>query len=477
MQKSLFLKRIIRIAGNEISAAFRDGRMILLALTSWVLFFSALYIGFSYYKSASVDRTMSQNEVRELWLQQKDKNPHAAGHYGTYAFKPLSIFSSIEKGTDPYTGEAIRIETHKQNPPEVRTAEDSTFLFRSGELTIGFAALYIIPLLIIIVIHGMISREKEQGTIKLVLCQGTTKIQLVFGKALGAIIILAVSILPVIIGCAWIIFAFSKEEEAVLGSALMLLLSYIIYFLIFLFSALAISAACETTRKALLLLFTFWIMVCIIIPKLSVFISERLYPTPSAYEFTENIEKETFQGSYESVAHWQDLNKKAEKELLKKYKAHNSKDLPVNTFGYALQLLEDEGHAAYEQNYSKIDSLFILQNKTHSLLSIFSPFTSMKFISMGVTGSDVGEYFHFIDFSEKYRRNMMNILNKDIMEHQKNKEYKGSCKLWHRVPDFIYKQRNFESRFKGYFFNLQILVLWLLLSFFAALFFIKRLNF
>ncbi|MBV8326810.1 ABC transporter permease subunit [Chryseobacterium sp.] len=476
MQKRLFLTRIIRLAGNEVTAAFRDGRMILLAFASWIIFFSALYIGYSYYRTASADRILSQHQVRQLWLQQEDKNPHAAGHYGTYTFKPLSIFSIIEKGTDPYTGEAIRIETHKQNPPEVRTAEDTTFLLRSGEFTIGFAALYIIPLLIIIIIHGMISKEKEQGTLKLILSQGITKTQLLLGKVLGAISILSVSILPVAVVSGWIIFKNVSTEENVLESAGMLLLSYLIYFMIFLFISIAVSAACETTRKSLLLLFTFWIMVCIIIPKLSVFTAETLYPTPSAYEFTENIEKKTFQGGYESISHWQDLNKKAEKKLAEKNKTNNSKAPSVNVFGYALQLLENEGHTTYEHNYRRIDSLFMLQNKTHSLLSVFSPFTNMKFISMGATGTDVGEYFHFINSSEKYRRSMMNILNKDIMEHQKNKEYKGNEKLWKQVPDYSYTPRNFETRCSDYIFNVQLLVLWLIFSVFTVVFFIKRLN-
>ena len=480
MVDKLLLKRAKRIAFNEMRTALRDGRMLFLAITSWILFLSSLYVGFLYYKNTSSDRIESQRQVRALWLGQKDKNPHAAGHYGTYVFKPLSIFNLLEKGIDPYSGEAIRIETHRQNPPEIRAADDATFLLRSGELTVGFAFLYIIPLLIIVVVHGMISKEKEQGTLKLAMCQGLTPAQMLFGKVCGAIMILSVIIFPVISLLGWVIFRYTHNEIAVLTPAILMLLSYSVYFFIFLFTSIAVSTFSSSSRRSLLLLFTFWITVCIVIPKLSVFVAERMYPTPSAYEFTQDIENETLQGSYEGVTHWQELNKKAKDHLMAKYKVNSPDSLPVSAFGYALQMLEEEGHAAYERNYKSVDSLFVKQNSIHTYLSVLSPFTNMRFIAMGIAGSDVGEFFHFIDFSEQYRRNMMGILNEDIMEHQshehKSLEYKGDQALWRKVPDYIYEPRNFETRFSGYVFNLLMLLVWLVISVSFVVLSIRRLK-
>jgi len=468
MLDDLIIKRTKRIAFNEMRNALRDGRMLFLAITSWVLFLSSLYTGFVYHKNTSLDRMQSQQQVRVLWLGQEDKNPHAAGHYGTYAFKPLSIFNLLDKGIDPYSGSAIRVETHKQNPPQIRAAEDATFLLRTGELTIGFAFLYIIPLLIIVVVHGMISKEKEQGTLKLAMCQGLTAAQMLFGKVCGAILILSVIIFPVIALLGGIIFHYGHNEISVFDSAILMLLSYSVYFFIFLFTSIAVSTFCSSSRQSLLLLFTFWITVCVIIPKLSVFASEQMYPTPSAYEFTQDIENETLQGGYEGVAHWQALNKKAENNLMEEHKVNSPDSLPVSVFGYALEMLEEEGHAAYERNYKRVDSLFIKQNNIHTFMSVLSPFTNMRFISMGIAGSDVGAYFQFIDFTEQYRRNMMGLLNADIMENQryeyKSMDYKGGWDLWQNVPNYSYEPRNFEARFSGYVFNLLMLVAWLGIS-------------
>jgi len=467
-RKRLPLTRAARIAENEFRAAWRDGRLVFFAATSWLLFLVALYVGFEYYRSGSAERAESQKVVRGLWLDQKDKNPHGAGHYGTYAFKQLSIFSLMEKGIDPYAGQAIRIETHKQNAPEIRAANDATFLLRSGELTIGFAFLYIIPLLIIVVVHGAVSREKEQGTLRLALCQGLTPGHLLLGKVLGSVAVLSVIIFPVVLVLGFLLFRHGAGEVSLFGSSLMLLFAYSVYFLVFLFFSIAVSAASASSRRALLLLFTFWITVCVVVPKLSAFVSERLYPTPSAYAFTKDIEMDTHQGSYESIAYWQELNKKLEKELMEEYRVSSPDSLPMNLFGHALEELEKEGHAAYERNYQRIDSAFLKQNMVYTYLSVFSPLANMRFVSMGVSGSAVGDYFHFIDFSEKYRRDMMSVLNNDMKENQKKEQrpedYKGTRALWEKVPDYVHEPRPFGERLSGYAINLSMLLLWLGLS-------------
>jgi len=450
MANNLFSTRILRIAKNEFRAAWRDGRLVFLALTSWLLFLSALYVGFGYYRSTSTDRTESQKQVRKLWLEQADKHPHAAGHYGTYAFKPLSVFNLMEKGTDPYTGQAIRLETHLQNAPEI----------------IGFAFLYVIPLLIIVVVHGVISREREQGTLRLALCQGLRPYQLLLGKILGAVAILSVIIFPVMLVLGFVLFRYGTGEASVFSSVLVLLLGYSAYFLVFLFFSIGVSATSATSRRALLLLFSFWITVCVVVPKTSSLLSEWMYPTPSAYTFTNDIERETLYGSYEAIAYWQELLEKTERELMEKYQVSSPDSLPMDRFGYTLQAREEEGHAAYERNYARIDSLFLRQNNLHMYLSLLSPLTSMRFVAMGVAGADVGEYFHFIDLSENYRQDMMDVLNSDVMENQKRgqKDYKANRELWEKVPDYVYKPRTFWERMADYQSSLLLLAMWLGLS-------------
>jgi len=465
-QKKLLSIRVARIAKNEFRAAWRDGRLVFLALTSWLLFLFALYVGFGYYRSASTDRTESQKRVRTLWLEQADKHPHAAGHYGTYAFKPLSVFNLMEKGIDPYTGQAIRLETHLQNPPEIRAAGDATFLLRSGELTIGFAFLYVIPLLIVVVAHGVVCREREQGTLKLVMCQGLRPYQLLLGKILGAATILSVIIFPVMLVLGIVLFWHGAGEASLFSSAMVLLLGYSAYFLVFLFFSIGVSAASATSRRALLLLFAFWITVCVVVPKLSAFISEWMYPTPSAYTFTNDIEQETLYGSYEAIAYWQELLKKTERELMEKYQVSSPDSLPMDRFGYTLQAREEEGHAAYERNYARIDSLFLRQNGVHAYLSVLSPLSNMRFIAMGVAGSAVGDYFHFIGLSENYRQDMMDVLNSDVMENQKRgqKGYTAGRTLWERVPDYVYEPRTFQERLADYRSSFLLLAVWLGLS-------------
>lgn len=479
MTTNLTFNRIKRIAINEIRDATRDGRLLFLSISLWIVAISSLYIGFLYYKHTQNDKISSQKEVREIWLNQSIKHPHGAGHFGHFAFKPLSPFNMIDKGINPYVGGAIRLETHLQNAPEIRQADDSTFLLRSGELTLGFIFLYIVPILIIVLSYGTISKEREQETIKLAFCQGITKTELFLGKTIGIVSILAFILLPIFILIGLFITQNSNIHISSNKLLVLLFVSYIMYFLIFLFISIGISAINSTSRKALLTLFSIWILICVVIPKVAVLVSEQVYPATSAYMFTENIENEnkTNQGN---ISYWKDYWKNIEDELKKEFNVSSRDSIPINILGYGIQQSEEAGHEAYEKNYESINNVFRKQNKVHNYSFALTPHSIMRFIMMGIASSNVQEQFHFINSTEDYRRNMMTILNEDIMKHQKqtqkNSEFKRGKELWHRIPEYVYKHRDFKTSFSDYSNYILILFIWCILSFLFSIFSIKKLT-
>lgn len=99
---------------------------------------------------------------------------------------------------------------------------------------------------------------------------------------------------------------------------------------------------------------------------------------------------------------------------------------------------------------------------------------------MGIASSNVQEQFHFINSTEDYRRSMMTILNEDIMKHQKqtqkNSEFKRGKELWHLIPKYVYKYRDFKTSFSDYSNYILILLIWCILSFLFSIFSIKKLT-
>eukprot|EP01031_Cornospumella_fuschlensis_P027335 gene27335-33020_t len=155
----------------------------------------ALLGGFASYRSLKKERDLAQKEARETWLNQGEKNPHSAAHYGSFAFRPKSEMSFFDFGVDSFTGTNVYLEAHRQNDPKFSAAQDSSSLIRFGEMTVAFVLQMLVPLLIIFLCFNSISQEKEDNTLKLMLSQGVSMSQIAWGKIQG-IWVLACVILP-----------------------------------------------------------------------------------------------------------------------------------------------------------------------------------------------------------------------------------------------------------------------------------------
>ena len=112
------------IAAKEFTEILRDGRFKWTAAIMVVLLITALAVGWQKYTAFSADRAMAQGETNTQWLKQGDKNPHSAAHYGNYAFKKAGALSFFDNGIEPYTGNLLFMEAHKQNLAISRPAND-----------------------------------------------------------------------------------------------------------------------------------------------------------------------------------------------------------------------------------------------------------------------------------------------------------------------------------------------------------------
>ena len=102
--------------------------MILLLLT-------AMMAGYQKYSAAVRIQQAAQGGSNEQWLDQGDKNPHSAAHYGNYAFKPAGPLSYFDNGISNFTGTAVFMEAHRQNFAIGRPASDQSSIARFGDLS------------------------------------------------------------------------------------------------------------------------------------------------------------------------------------------------------------------------------------------------------------------------------------------------------------------------------------------------------
>lgn len=438
---------ILRVARKEFTEITRDGRFVWTSLIIVALLLVSVAVGAQRYTEDRDLRLAAAAEDRELWLGQGEKGPHTAAHYGVYAFKPATPLALFDSGYNDYTGTIQYLEAHKENQASFKPAADATSLQRFGDLSGAMVLQLLVPLLVILLCFAMISGEREDGTLRQLLSIGVPRHKIVWGKALGAIFAIAVVLVPAVVVAgilAGIVSNTADEHEMAQFPAKLavMALCYAVFFVIFVCLSLTVSILSKSSGAALTMLISAWIVMGLLVPRVAVDVSKALYNTPSAFEVAKAVEKGRDKGPHAHEPNHP--NHIAFRDaLLKQYNVTRVEDLPVNFIGAALQADEELGFKVFDENFGALRRTFEKQDKVHQWFSILSPFVAIKTVSAGLSGTDVAFANDFSEAGEAYRRNMVRILNEDIIKNAAGMTnysaewgYRANESLWKQVPAF-----------------------------------------
>ena len=73
---------IVTVARKEFRGVLRDGRVLVSAGVLLLLGLVALASAGARYASLNSERAIAQALIQAQWIEQGDKNPHSAAHYG-----------------------------------------------------------------------------------------------------------------------------------------------------------------------------------------------------------------------------------------------------------------------------------------------------------------------------------------------------------------------------------------------------------
>ncbi|MEJ7558138.1 MAG: DUF3526 domain-containing protein [Pedobacter sp.] len=455
------LKIIIK---KEIFTATRNLQVQLTAGIICILLLVAGAGGYLNYKTQKEQLAYAKEQKRQQWLNQGDKHPHIAAHYGTFVFKPKTGLSFFDFGLDAYTGSSIYLEAHYQHEFMFRPAQDYGAMIRFGELSIALVLQILIPLLIIFLCFSSFTQERENGTLKIILSQGISFKTLAWGKITAYSMLIFAILIPAIL--MLMVGIFTRPEmmftEDIFWRISFLLISYSLYFFIFIGLSVWVSSYSNVSGNALLTLLAVWILFTIIIPKTTANTAGNLFPLPSINSYHQKI-KQDIDSRIERNTLKDTLIVNFTSRLLKQYRVDSVAQLPINYEAACAQVYEDFSNSIHDKHSKSLFNQFVKQNEVSTYASSFNPYLSIRNLSMSLSATDFYTYADFQNAAEQYRRDLVRKMNFDYRDHSKTGEfyeYKADGKLWQSVKDFSYEIPGVKNAIANYRFEFLTLVFW-----------------
>jgi len=427
------------IAAKEFRELVRDGRFRWSAGIIGGLLLVAGLAGWSSWREQRAQRDAAQATMQASWFNQPAKNPHSAAHYGLWAFKPQMPLSLVDRGVDPFTGTASWLESHYQNEFRFRPAMDATAAQRFGEWTAASVLQLLVPLLIILLGFSAFAGERERGTLRQLASLGVPARTLLAGKALGVAGALALLLVPAAIGGALLMLSAAGTEGVVRLAALSSV--YALYFALVLAITLFVSARARTARTALVALLALWAWNGLVAPRLSADVARTLLPTPTAREFAADVSRALSQG-LDGHSPASERGNMLRDSLLTAYGVTSVDSLPFNFNGFAMQRGEEEGNAVFDHYFGRLWDRYERQDRAQLAGAVVAPLIAVRYLSMGIAGTDFFQHRAFATSAEAYRRLLNKEMNDDIARHAAPGQafaYQADTDLWHSIPPFEYE--------------------------------------
>ncbi|WP_291144279.1 ABC transporter permease [Flavobacterium sp. UBA7680] len=467
------LHKEILIARHFKNSVFKNSAIYIITLFIGALLLFAAFSGWDNYKSQNETSEKYQHESREDWLKNPDKNPHRMAHYGNFAFRKSTSLSVFEFGMEPFFGNAIFLEAHKQNTANFSEAGFSNSMLRFGEISIAMVLQVLLPLLIFFVGFNSVAYERENGTLKILLSQGINWKQLLLGKILGIASVVMLLFVPTIIVLVliWLLlqdFSISADEAI---KMVLFIGFHFIYLMFFCVVAVLVSASSKTSKKALVSLIGIWLILTIILPRTTQAIGAYLYQAPSKIQFNSDIEKDILkQGDSHNP---NDVHYKAIKDsLLRVYKVDSVQKLPFNYSGFIMTEGERISSDIYNKHLEDLLKIYEKQNSFSKAVSFVNPYIAMKNLSMGLSNTDYDSYIDFQKQAEQYRYDMAQKMNGLQIKYISNKKPGPNDKPltigkkhWAIIGEFHYEPKTVWEVLKTEITAIISILLWIILLF------------
>jgi ABC-2 type transport system permease protein len=397
------VKQLLHIAGAEWRFWQRSSLAQVTAMLMAVLLLATTVATALRMQGASAEREQHQADSEAAFRSQPARHPHRMVHYGHYVFRTPAPLSLFDPGLDPATGQSIFLEGHRQNTAMFAPSSASADLGVFSGLSPAMIYQLFAPLLLILLGHGLIVREREAATLGTLLAQGVPGRVLLAGKALALLSVVALLLIPV-------------AASAMLASdgwlaAVGLTAAYGLYLSIW--GALAVLASAMLSRRSTVLaaLVTLWIALSLLLPSLATSSAALTAPMPGKLETDLSM-----LADLRKLGDGHNANDPAfaqlRADLLAKYGVQRVEDLPVNLRGVVAQASEEKLTETLNRYARAQMTAEARQAAALATYGWLTPLLAVAEASRAVAGTDLAHHHRFLIEAEALRYDFVQGLNK-----------------------------------------------------------------
>jgi len=400
-----------RVGVLEWRLAWRSRAVAILTLTVTCLAAAAAVVGQARYAADAAQRQRYQRLVGQQFDDQPDRHPHRVSHYGYLVFRPRAPLGFFDSGVETFAGTSIFLEAHRQNSANFSGASQSGGGERFGELTPATVLQLFLPLFVFGIAGVSVTREREAGTLALLVCQGTSWPAILWGKWLGAmLIVVAVSVPALTVSLGWLAGAGVPWDGDLVRRAVLIGVAQLVFLGICTGLAVLVSAWQATSRAALVLLVGLWFGLWVVLPRVLPALATALHPVPARTAFDAEVDARV-----KELGDSHDPNDpvftRLRDETLRRYGVSRVEDLPINYGGLVMQEGERHTADAFEQFRRQLLDVYDRQTRLVEWAGLLSPYLTMRHVSMALAGSDLAHQVEFERQAEAYRYRLIQSLN------------------------------------------------------------------
>ncbi len=477
------MNMMLRIAKEEWRLWLRSKVIVVATLIVAVLLAVTSVLTVNRVASEQSQRLAQQVAAEATFFAQPDRHPHRMVHYGHYAFRPPPPLAAFEPGVDAVTGQSIFLEGHRQNTPMFADTKAAADL--GGFASLNPANLYqlLLPLLLIVLGHALLLRERESGTLAVMLAQGQSGVSLAMGKALALLAVIAIFMLPLI---AVSIHSVVQGENGL--AAVSLVGGYFLYLCVWGAIVLAASIILKHRAVSLGALIFIWLFAALIVPRFAINASSAAIDAPGKIESDlVMLAEQRKLGDGHNAA--DPAFQRLQKEVLEQYDVEKVEDLPINWRGVVASYSEAELTDllnGYAENRMEQEAN---QSGLFNLFGLASPTIAIGSVSRTLAGTDLSTHHRFLRESEALRFDFVQSLNEvhakelayeDDLNRSSDPEAERRTRVnseaWRVLDEFRFTPDSASDRVDRASFAFGMLLSWLILACGVAFFAARRVR-